>query len=254
MGLIGDAASAIGGLFQGHFNRKQSRQNTERTIQANRELAEYSYGKDMEQLKYMNEYNTPLNQRKRLEAANLNPALMYKGNPQNTQTELPKYNPPTEKYETLPVDVTGALSTLGQFQDSRIKHAQTDNLKAQEENIKEDTYLKTVQAINAQEKTAKTREEKEILQETRQELVYQAQMRSENAYRDFMLKEPLWNIRKAEENMKKLELMMAQRGIYKGDKAWMRLILQNKAAVKKMFEDANKVPDFQELNKHKNYK
>lgn len=66
----------------------------ESTNKANRELAEYSYQKNLEQWNRENFYNLPSEQRARLEAAGLNPALMY-GNVQNTSVSSPDYVQPT---------------------------------------------------------------------------------------------------------------------------------------------------------------
>lgn len=131
MGPLAAAAAISGGtnLVSNLFNIGQAKK--ERKFQ--REMAEYSYQKDVDMWNMQNEYNTPAKQRERMEAANMNPALMYKGAPQNTAQAMPKY----QKYETptAPMQLPNVLDTLSQFMDIKIK-------KGQEEAIKEDVETK----------------------------------------------------------------------------------------------------------------
>lgn len=71
------AAGLAGGLFNGFSAASTSRRNTDRQIQAQKELAEYSYAKDLEMWNRANAYNDPSAQMKRLEGAGLNPNLVY---------------------------------------------------------------------------------------------------------------------------------------------------------------------------------
>lgn len=101
-----------------------------------REMADTQYQRDVEMWNRMNEYNTPENQRKRLEEANLNPALMYKSMPQNVATQMPK----TQKYDT-PVaqwNPLNGIQMLSGYQDVKIK-------KGQEESIKQDVVRKKLE-------------------------------------------------------------------------------------------------------------
>lgn len=127
--LIGAALISGGsGFLNNLFSARQSRRNTERTIQAQKELAEYSYAKDLEMWNRSNEYNTPAAQMDRLKAGGLNPNLVYGSGSVagNTSSQIPKYQAYNPQYNQLPIQLPDILSTIGQFQDLRIKKAQTD--------------------------------------------------------------------------------------------------------------------------------
>lgn len=126
---IGAAASAGSSYASG----KQSRKNLERQIQANRELAAYSYDQQKQMIHQQNLYNAPASQMERYKEAGLNPNLIYsQGNP-GQQTEIAKYNAPREDYKGIP-PVVDVGSVLEQFQNFAMKNAQIDNVRAVTEN------------------------------------------------------------------------------------------------------------------------
>ena len=66
------------------------------TNQANKELAQYAYTRDVAMWEKNNQYNSPIQQMQRLQKAGLNPNLVY-GNGSvvgNTSGQIPKYNAP----------------------------------------------------------------------------------------------------------------------------------------------------------------
>lgn len=81
------------------------------TNQANRELAEYQYEKNVEQWNRENEYNTPAEQMKRLAQAGLNPHLVYgNGNAIQPSAKSPQYEKPqlqTYHQDASPAGVLG---------------------------------------------------------------------------------------------------------------------------------------------------
>lgn len=108
-----------------------SRSNVDRTIAANKELAEYSYSKDLEMWERANEYNAPGAQMARLRAAGLNPNLVYGSGSAagNTAGSLPKYQAPNVSYDyRAPINLG---SIIGLYQDIQMKGAQIDNVRAQ---------------------------------------------------------------------------------------------------------------------------
>jgi len=112
------AAQGIGtGLF-GWIGAKRARKFA-------RNESTRAYQRDVSMWNKMNAYNTPLAQRQRLEAANLNPALMYKGAPQNTTNTMPKYNPPGQPTYTHKIEMASL------HQDLRLKAAQASKLEAE---------------------------------------------------------------------------------------------------------------------------
>lgn len=127
-----------GGLGNSISGAITSKRNTDRTIRANRELAEYAYSKDLEMWNRQNLYNSPEAQMSRLKGAGLNPNLVYgTGATANTSGSMPHYNAPTAQYNYKPVELTSALSA---YQDFQMRQAQIDNVKAQTSNVKERTF------------------------------------------------------------------------------------------------------------------
>lgn len=140
------AAAAQSGI--NYFTQKR---NTDRTIQANKQMAEYSYAKDMEMMHMMNQYNSPTAQMSRYKEAGLNPNLIYgQGTPGNMQS-TPKYQAPRIDYKYAPpVDIP---NTIGMYQDVAMKDAQIDNIQAQTENVEART---AVELINKRYRGAQT--------------------------------------------------------------------------------------------------
>lgn len=88
-----------------------NRQNRE-----NRELAEYQYAMDRKATLWQAKYNEPIRQKKRLEKAGLNPALMYgSGSPANVAREMPKYQAPKMDYSQIQQGVASSMNMLGNY-------------------------------------------------------------------------------------------------------------------------------------------
>ncbi len=124
--IIGGLGSALSGIGSGRRQRKNIREQKA----ADLELAQYSYGKDLEQWERENAYNAPTEQMARFREAGLNPHLIYgQGTPGNVQSSSPKYQQVrTQVGRNQLFDVAGVLS---QFQDFTMKNAQIDNVRLQ---------------------------------------------------------------------------------------------------------------------------
>lgn len=100
-GAAGAAVGAlglIGGLYDSHQNRKVARENTDKTIAAQKAEAELAYQRSVEMWNMQNLYNTPEAQMNRFKAAGLNPNLIYgQGNAGNA-ANIPNYQPPSIQY------------------------------------------------------------------------------------------------------------------------------------------------------------
>jgi len=101
--------------------------------QANKELAQYEWQKNIEMWNMQNAYNTPANQMARYREAGLNPNLIYgQGTPGNA-THAPVYSKPRMEAPRVP-DISELASAvvpmLSAFTDMRVKSAQADNIKA----------------------------------------------------------------------------------------------------------------------------
>lgn len=142
MGIIEGLIGGVATLISGSQQAKVARYNTDRTIQANKELAQYGYSKDLEMWNKGNEYNSPAAQMERLKEAGLNPNLVYGTGSVagNTSGSLPQYNAPSVRYDyKAPVDWGNVLAN---FQDVQLRQAKIDNVKAQTEGINLSNQLK----------------------------------------------------------------------------------------------------------------
>lgn len=132
-------ATAIASLI-GNAIKNKKEQN--RTNRANMELAKYQAQQNEALIDKQNEYNTPVNQQMRFDAAGLNPNLMYgQGSPGN-QTQAAKYEAPTLDYRTPAIDFPSVIS---EYQDFQMKQAQIENIEASTSNVMEQNMLRKLQ-------------------------------------------------------------------------------------------------------------
>lgn len=142
--MVGQLLNFAGNLYQGHKNRQVAKYNTDRTIQANKEMAEYAYSKDLDMWNKSNKwnldrwneqnlYNSPEQQMERYKEAGLNPNLIYgTGTTSAGNTNLPstsqtaKYQAPKQEYRYQPGQMGSALAM---YQDTKMKSAQIDQVK-----------------------------------------------------------------------------------------------------------------------------
>lgn len=114
--------------------QQTARENTDKTIAANKASAELAYQRDMAQWERSNKYNDPSSQMARLKAAGLNPMLAYgSGNVAGMSSGAsPSMGTPQQDYnyqaqQTPSLD----LQSLGQgYQDFRLQNAQIQNVEA----------------------------------------------------------------------------------------------------------------------------
>ena len=143
---IGQIIKTAGDAIQGYADRKVARENTDKTILANKEMAEYAYSKDLEMWNRSNKwnldrwneqnlYNSPEQQMERYKEAGLNPNLIYgTGTTSAGNTSLPassqtaKYQAPRQDYNYKAGRIGSAIAT---YQDTRMKSAQIDQVKEQ---------------------------------------------------------------------------------------------------------------------------
>lgn len=103
---ISSGVSAISGAISSGMQNK-----------SNRELAEYSYSKDLEMWHKQNAYNNPSAQMERLKEAGLNPNLVYGTGTVagNTASQLPKYQAPKMDNSQAAQGMQNASQHLGQY-------------------------------------------------------------------------------------------------------------------------------------------
>lgn len=181
---LGLGASVLGGLL----NTGSSYLNTNKTIQANKDLAEYAYNKDFEMWNLNNEYNTPAAQMARLEEAGLNPNLVYGSGSVagNTSSQVPKYNVPESEYKYQ--GEIGVADGISMYQDFSVKQAQVDNLKAQNDLIIQQAVTEAVRSAELGVKTAKGEFDLNLARDLRETSLETAAMNLRNMQLDTVLK------------------------------------------------------------------
>ena len=124
-GLASSLLNTAGGLAGNMWSLKQ-----------NKELAKYQYDLNMQAWREQNAYNAPDQQMARLQAAGLNPNLVYgSGAVGNTTSGVPEYDRPTADYRTNPrLDLA---QTIMQHQQLRKSDAEIAKLQA-------DTHLSLI--------------------------------------------------------------------------------------------------------------
>lgn len=86
-GTIAQGAANIGtGIIDNLFSKRNVKIQTE----ANKELADYAYGKDLEMWHLQNLYNSPKSQMQRFQEAGLNPNLIYGKGTSGNAVSMPK--------------------------------------------------------------------------------------------------------------------------------------------------------------------
>lgn len=127
--ILGSLISTAGNVY-----------TTERTNQANKQLAEYSYSKDLEMWNKQNAYNSPVEQMKRYEAAGLNKNLIYGQGSSGNAVQIPKYSAP--HLEKPDIHIEGP--TISDYTNLRMNEAQVDNVRANTQKIQEQTLAESM--------------------------------------------------------------------------------------------------------------
>lgn len=145
-----NVAGAVGSYLSNRRAAKTARRNTDRTIQANREMAEYAYSKDLEMWERQNMYNRPSAQMERFKDAGLNPNLIYGQGTPGQAAQMPQYNAPDQQYNYAPV--ANPMQFIGEFANLDIKQAQADNIRAQTRKVETDREIsKAVETLKQYE-------------------------------------------------------------------------------------------------------
>lgn len=109
---IGAIIGAGAGLYDSHQNRKASKENTDKTIEAQKREAELAYQRSVNMWNMQNQYNSPEAQMNRFLQAGLNPHLIYgQGNPGNAQG-FPQYQPADIRYNYAAPKYGAAIASI----------------------------------------------------------------------------------------------------------------------------------------------
>lgn len=140
----------VGGIYKSAVLQPQ--------IDMQKELAKYQYDKNLEMWNMQNEYNSPANQRARMEAAGFNPNYMAGGGASSTgnasPASMPQYNMQAPSYDPVNFysSIIGAANGLMQLRATRANvekiEAQTGKLGIEEQFLR-DTKTQRKAAIIA---------------------------------------------------------------------------------------------------------
>lgn len=148
-GIIAGAGSLIGGLFSSHGSRDAARyqlQAARETNQTNRDIAEQNNKFNERMWNMQNEYNSPVMQRARLEAAGLNPYLMMDGGSAGVAESAPTAD--TSGTQVAP-DIGSTIS--GGYQ------AMGNSISAAASQIAQMSYQNDLQQANVAKTTAEAK-------------------------------------------------------------------------------------------------
>lgn len=96
---VGALVNAGAGLYDSYQNRKTSKQNTDKTIAANKAESELAYQRSIEEWHRQNMYNSPEAQMARFKQAGLNPHLIYGQGNSGNASGPPSYAPANMQYK-----------------------------------------------------------------------------------------------------------------------------------------------------------
>lgn len=112
---------------------------------------------DKEFWNMQNQYNSPQEQMKRLQAAGLNPNLVYGQSSGGAAGQAERIKTPDLSPEAhRQIDAQGAFKTLGEYVDTEVKQAQTDNLKAATQVAQENAILTAQKSYGEGVRNART--------------------------------------------------------------------------------------------------
>lgn len=166
--LISGGISAVGNLISGISSSKKGLQAVQETNQANRELAEYQYEKNLEMWERQNVYNSPIEQMKRIKEAGLNPNLMYGQGTTGNSSSMPSYDAPRmEAYTNFGDFGVGRASQelmqgLMGYAQVKKTEAETNNIRQNTQNLEVQKQLSELQVIQQGFVNSKTREEANV--------------------------------------------------------------------------------------------
>lgn len=158
MAGLGSALNFFGNQSNLNAQAAVSRENTDKTIAANKASAELAYQRDMAQWNRSNEYNAPSAQMARLKSAGLNPMLAYGSGSVagNSAAQSPSMGTPQANYQyqakqLAPMDLMSISQATQQYE---LTKAQTDNVKMQtsatQQKINNDIIQNTLLQIEKQ--------------------------------------------------------------------------------------------------------
>lgn len=167
-GALGAMTSAVGSTL----NYKNSKKLLEQQNAYNLEMANYQYDKNLEAWNMQNQYNSPVEQMKRLEEAGLNPHLMYgQGNVGNASS-VPQFEAPRSVgYQNLGADFglsesgRALMHGLGSYLQLKKTNAEIDSIRQSTINKQTQNDLLELDKIYRNLRNSKTEDEAKVWQQ-----------------------------------------------------------------------------------------
>lgn len=146
--VIMGAVSLASSIIAARAGKKQ----TNKTAQANMDLAKYQAQANEQFIDKQNAYNTPAMQMGRYNDAGLNPNLIYGQGSSGNQESPARYEAPHVDYHFNPFQIP---EVLGPFQDYQMREAQIDNVKANTESTRTEIGNKLLDRLLTQVNTSR---------------------------------------------------------------------------------------------------
>lgn len=157
-GIIAAVGAIANSVIQSSSSKKQAKMVNSQNIalqdkanQQNLELSKYQFDQNKEMYRIQNEYNSPVSQMGRYNAAGLNPNLIYGQGSSGNASGAPSFEAP--RFQAAQV---GARFTpfqipemLGMYQDMAMKQAQIQNVEAQTARTTEQTRTEAINRMVA---------------------------------------------------------------------------------------------------------
>lgn len=141
--LIGAGSS----LFGNSLNNKA----IERANQQSQQWQESMYNRQRQDSladwTMQNDYNSPVSQMARLKQAGINPALYGTGGATTTAGPVRSSSPGSFTPRPKQFDLSGISNSIANYQDTRVREAQVNNLKTQNTVLAQDAILKAAKTI-----------------------------------------------------------------------------------------------------------
>lgn len=147
---IGTAVGSIVGSVVGAESSKNAQR---RQYEMDQNLMNQQFNQNVDMWNMQNAYNSPSAQMERMRKAGLNPAMMYGGKSGGQSGNAGAIAPVTPQRTQARNHGQAAMQGMMQFQDIKLKQAQTDNVNAQTEKNQEQSQLIAQQKLTEIQET-----------------------------------------------------------------------------------------------------
>lgn len=225
---VSGAANFGSGLLNSYLQRKHETKLSQMNIQAALDQTNLANKYNLDMWNRQNEYNLPAAQMARLQAAGLNPNLIYGSGAEvgNARSQAPDYATPhlNHNYSAL---VIPALDFIDRYQDVRLKQAQVNQ-------VEENTRLTAAREIESKEKLAYLAKQSALLAQKTLDLSTTATDRYKNYELRNQALKTLNSLRATQTDYQRKEYELFQQGFHRNAPWWS----------KKLHDETGRLEDF----------